>query len=388
MLTVEKYGGSSVATTRQIKDIALHIKKGVLGGNQFVIVASAMGKTTNSLISLAKEVSLSPNVRELDALLAIGEIQTVSLLSMALCSMGVKAVSLTGGQAGITTNGKHGSAFIDSIEIEKVKSYLDKGYVVCIAGFQGLDKSGDFTTLGRGGSDTTAVALASALNCPCDIFTDVDGVHTLDPRIFKNAKRLKQIGYDDMMELAVNGAKVLETRCIELAKKYRVKLYLGRTLEKGRKGTYVMNNYFEKMNITGIAVRREVGIMSIEVKDGMQETLEILSKYLQNLEMFNQLQCGNKRIITFVCDAQQAKSIKKEMKKYQKCAFLDNLSKITLVGNGITTHFSLPQTVCSVLEKEGIEVQNLIQSETSLSLTVRREDFEKAVSKLIVEFEL
>lgn len=387
MVIVEKYGGSSVATVEQIKAIAESTKKKVLKGNQIVIVASAMGKTTNNLISLAKEITANPNLRELDSLMSIGEIKTVALLSIALNSIGVKAISLTGRQAGIKTTNQYGRAFITDINPDRIREKLDNGYVVCVAGFQGEDIEDNITTLGRGGSDTTAVALAGTLNGVCEIYTDVDGVSTIDPRLYPKAKKLKTIGYDQMMDMAVNGAKVLETRCVELAKKYNVKIYLGKTLEKKKKGTYVMNDYFEHMTVTGMASRKDVGILKVEIEDHFSKFLEVLSKHIPTLEMFNQTSDDGRKEISFACDESKVENIIKE-NNIKKWAFFEGFSKITIIGVGFSTHFSTIQKIYKTMEKEDIDVYSLVHSETVISIIVKREDYERAVNKLVKEFKL
>lgn len=232
MNIVEKYGGTSVGTIEQIKKIALHAKKMKEQGHQLIIVASAMGKTTNQLIELASSVTDNPNKRELDSLLSTGEQQTITLLAMAINALGVNAVSLTGYQAGFLTSHHHSHALIKDIDTTTLQSHLNDGKVVVVAGFQGATEYGDITTLGRGGSDTTAVALAAKLGFDCHIFTDVDGIYTIDPRLYVKAKKLKSISYEEMMQMACLGAGVLETRSVELASKYNVNLFLGRALDR------------------------------------------------------------------------------------------------------------------------------------------------------------
>ena len=231
MNVVEKYGGTSVGTIAQIKAIAAHAAKLKAQGNQVVIVASAMGKTTNKLIAMAKEIGEHVNERELDSLLSTGEQRTITLLAMAIDALGVPAVSLTGYQCGFITSDHHSHARIMDIDITRLKQHLNDDKVVVVAGFQGANEVGDITTLGRGGSDTTAVALAAKLGWECHIFTDVNGVYTIDPRMYPHAKRLHEITYNEMMQMACLGAGVLETRSVELASKYGVRLYLGRAQE-------------------------------------------------------------------------------------------------------------------------------------------------------------
>ena len=233
MRVVLKYGGSSVATIEKIKAIAeyvVNLKKTKY--DDVIVVASAMGKTTNALIAMAKEITSSPSQRELDSLLSTGEQQTVSLLSMAINSMGQKAVSLTGYQANVKTVGVHTKSKIKRIDTERIEEYLKDDNVVIVAGFQGINDHGDITTLGRGGSDTSAVALAASLNCECRIYTDVEGIYSVDPRLYKNAKFLDKISYEEMMEMANLGAGVMETRAVEIGKKYNIPIFVGKTLSE------------------------------------------------------------------------------------------------------------------------------------------------------------
>ena len=238
MNVVEKYGGTSVGTIDQILAIAQHVKEMKEAGHNIVIVASAMGKTTNKLIEMTKAISDKVNQRELDSLLSTGEQRTITLLAMAIDALGIPAISLTGYQCGFITSHHHAHARIKDIDITNLKKHLDDGKVVVVAGFQGATENGEITTLGRGGSDTTAVALAAKLGWECHIYTDVNGVYTIDPRLYPHAKRLKEITYNEMMQMACLGSGVLETRSVELASKYHVKLFLGKALEKDkRKGT-------------------------------------------------------------------------------------------------------------------------------------------------------
>ncbi len=238
---VHKYGGSSVGTPEKIRAVAAHIAKLAQSGRRMVVVASAMGGMTDSLIALAKQMGEVLSPREMDALLSTGEQQTVSLLAMALNALGVPARSFTGGQCGIRTNSKHTRARIQSVDTAALKACLAEGVLPVVAGFQGVDAQGDITTLGRGGSDTTAVALAAALGFDCDIYTDVDGVYTADPRRVAGARKLDAISYDDMIAMSAAGAKVLETHSVEMAKKHGVRLFVGRSLCEDRAaGTYIV----------------------------------------------------------------------------------------------------------------------------------------------------
>ena len=399
MVIVHKYGGSSVATTQQIEKIAEHIKELWLGGTQVVVVASAMGKTTNNLISLSNEISTHPNKRELDALLSTGETQTVSLLSIALTHLGVPSVSLTGMQAGIQTNNNHTHAFIESIDISKVKNYLNQNKVVVVAGFQGVTNQGDTTTLGRGGSDTTAVAIASALNCECEIYTDVDCIYTINPAFFPKAKELHQITFDEVMEMAVGGAKVLEPRSVELAKKNNIKLYLGKTLVKDKsRGTYLVNNKFEDMPITNLSVRDSVCMVSVafEEDDGnstITHIFDTLKSKSINLEMVSQVSVEDATLLTFavpsadVDDILDSLSVSLNLEDVSIYAERD-LCKIILVGIGFLTHKDLVHSIFETLTENDINFSHISMSEISVSFTISPSLKDKAISVLAERFEL
>ena len=396
MLRVLKFGGSSVATTSKIMDIAKHLKTFKDSGDKLVVVVSAMGKTTNNLIDLAKDIDKNPIEREMDNLLSTGEIVSTSLLSIALNKLGVKSISLTGARAKIITTNNFGKAFIESLDPAIIHKYLNKDYVVVVAGFQGVTKDNMTTTLGRGGSDTTAVALASALNCVCEIYTDVDGVYTVDPRVYPLAKKLDQITYDEMMEMSVNGAKVLETRSVELAKKYNTDLYLGKTLESERKGTIVMAKIenFEKMKISGLSIKDNISYVTLELKDGnLHSFAESISRVSDKLEMFNVLTVNNVNVVTFVLPDEKVNDIVLkvygDLNGYKfKVDAKQNLSKLTLIGNGLSTHKYFMTKTLSILNNNNISVMGLSLNEISISLVIESDNKEKAIELLSKEFEL
>ena len=245
MIIVHKYGGSSVSTTEKIINIAKYLGNVKDQGNDVVVVVSAMGKMTDELIKLANEITDRPNLREMDRLMSIGEQKTIALLSIALQNLGYNAISLTGEQAGIKTIGHHTKNRIDCINGEIIKSHLNQGKIVVVAGFQGVNEKGDVTTLGRGGSDTSAVALAASLKAKCEIYTDVDGIYSIDPRVYPEARKIPFISYDEMMELAFLGAGVMEPRAVELGNKYEVEIYVGKSL--GEKNGTIINYWILKV---------------------------------------------------------------------------------------------------------------------------------------------
>lgn len=396
---VQKYGGSSVATTEQISAIAKHIKTLHSKNKKVVVVASAMGKTTNGLISLAGELSPNPNKRDLDFLLSTGEMQTVSLMSICLNNIGVDCIALTGFQAGIITNDNYSRAFIKNIQIEKIKDYLNANKVVIVAGFQGVTENGEITTLGRGGSDTTAVAIAAALKCPCEIYTDVNAVRTVDPKLFSTSKTLHSISYDEMMEMAVNGAKVLEPRSVELAKKNNVKLYLGKTLEdKKSSGTFVCNkSEFEDMPIKSLSIKDNISVLNIESNrknfNDVAKIFYIIYKHNLNLEMISQVITKNKIIFSFSLPSgmedEIIESIKSETSIKENSIYLvSNLSKVVLVGIGLATHTDISKQLFETLSKKQIIVGHITVTEISISFTIKQEDKAKTITAVATEFNL
>lgn len=401
MRMVHKYGGSSVATIEKIMEIANHIKMYKERGYDMVVVASAMGKTTNTLISLASQIGSNLSKREMDALISTGEVQTVSLMAMALQSLGVDAISMTGFQSGFITNDVHSKAFIKEINTQKLEEYMNEGKVVVVAGFQGITEDGHITTLGRGGSDTTAVAIAAKLECDCEIYTDVDGVYSVDPRIYPKAKKIPQISYEEMMEMAASGAGVLETRCVELAKKYGVKLYLGKSLENPDKkeGTYVMERtvYFEDMPITGIGIKGDTAIITFTctVPDPKQVSsiFELISENAINLDMINRNVINGRAVFSFSCSNEQADEFVDALKKREIHNNLEynikkNLIIISLVGVGMATHTGVASKVFNTLTKNDIPYYQISTSEISISFTTDPQQKEAAVRVLAEAFEL
>lgn len=399
MNVVEKYGGTSVGTIAQIKAIAAHAAKLKAQGNQVVIVASAMGKTTNKLIAMAKEIGEHVNERELDSLLSTGEQRTITLLAMAIDALGVPAVSLTGYQCGFITSDHHSHARIMDIDITRLKQHLNDDKVVVVAGFQGANEVGDITTLGRGGSDTTAVALAAKLGWECHIFTDVNGVYTIDPRMYPHAKRLHKITYNEMMQMACLGAGVLETRSVELASKYGVRLYLGRALEENLdKGTYIMEKtkHLEDMPITGISIKEDYAIMRVNdlPNDGkfLNSLFVMISQLDINLDTISQqLTHDGKVNFAFYCNKQQSDVILKNIDKLHSRYPISRLLgfvKLSIVGVGISTHSGIAAKVLTTLSDHNIRYYQITSSEISISLTIEEKDKLKAVEVLGKAFDL
>lgn len=404
MLVVHKYGGSSVATTEKIMAIASHLHALHEAGEELVVVVSAMGKTTNKLISLAHEISCTPNKREMDVLMSTGELQSIALLSIALNELGDRAVSLSGAQAGFLTSSDHTHAYIQKIDIQRIKKHIDNHEIVIVAGFQGVDSFGDTTTFGRGGSDTTATALAASLGCACEIYTDVEAVHSIDPNIYKDSKKLHEITYFEMMEMAVSGAKVLEPRSVELAYKYSVPLYLGKTLEADKtKGTWVM----EKVNIEHMPVR------CISVKEGYNAVVITLNRFdkkywnqiykiceiLNNYEMLCSIISKDKAIFSFGVLDGSLEEVKQKIQdgfKESIGALIQGgiveihcgLARLCLVGIGLATHTRIAGVVSEILIENGIEYGFVSNTEISLSFSIDQKDKDKAVEILAKRFDL
>ncbi len=401
MNVVQKYGGTCVDTIEKIQAIAQHIASIKKAEDGMVIVASAMGQTTNELIALAKQMGEKVPKRELDALLSTGEQKTVALLAIALENLGVPAVSMTGFQSGFITTDHHTKARIKEINTERTEEFIKDGKVVVLAGFQGISESGDITTLGRGGSDTTAVAIAAQLGWPCEIFTDVDALYTTDPKIYPKAKKISTITYEEMMELSSMGAGILETRSVELAKKYNVDLFIGRALETDkRKGTKVMNENIlvEDMPVTGITISDDCTIYSMRdmKNDGVAiaNLFELLATLNINVDMISKQTYGeNKCTVTFSCTDVQAKDLDEaiESNDLLRAIKIDkqtSLSILSLVGVGMATCSGVASKVFSILAKEEIPYYQITTSEITISVTVDQERKIKAVIALCEAFGL
>ena len=395
-MIVQKYGGTSVATTEKIANIAKELKRRLKNEEKIVVVLSAMSGETDALSGLGKSMDCLPNLRELDQLVSIGENKTISLLGLALGKINVRAISLTGWQAGIITTTKFSAAQIKEIRIEKLKKYFKHFDIVIVAGFQGVTQFGDITTLGKGGSDTTAVALAAALGCSCEIFTDVSGVLSADPKLLPDAKKLKVLSYDELMEMSASGAKVMETRSVEIAKKYGVPLFIGQSLCDVKEGTKVVEKTedFEKVIVKNITAKDEVKVYLIEEispKD-LAFILEVLQNFSQKLDIFSVEECGKNFKVKFLVDKAIQEEFDKKIKKiYEnklKINIFSNITKITLVGSGFKTHIEVVKNLLQTLQKEEIEISNLMVSEVSIGFTVSSHQKMHAILALAEKFNL
>lgn len=400
MRVVLKYGGSSVATIEKIKSIAeyvVNLKKTKY--DDVIVVASAMGKTTNALIAMAKEITSSPSQRELDSLLSTGEQQTVSLLSMAINSMGQKAVSLTGYQANVKTVGVHTKSKIKRIDTERIEEYLKDDNVVIVAGFQGINDHGDITTLGRGGSDTSAVALAVSLNCECRIYTDVEGIYSVDPRLYKDAKFLDKISYEEMMEMANLGAGVMETRAVEIGKKYNIPIFVGKTLSETG-GTWIMdmNDILEDKLVTGISVTREIIVTTLSQIEYSSERIAkiftIINEVGLNINMISQnVTNDGKAKISFSCVEGERYLLEQAITKIKQdieCEldYKDDMAMLSIVGVGMINNSGVSGKFFSALSKAGVNFYQVTTSEISVSCSIGRNDINKAVDVVAREFNL
>ena len=396
-IVVHKYGGSSVATTDKIKNIAKHLIEVKNSGKKLVVVVSAMGKTTDGLIKLAKEISSNPNKRELDRLMATGEEQTIALLSMALIEMGVNAISLTGAQAGIKTLGIHTKNTIESIDNNTILNYLNDDKIVIVAGFQGINENGDVTTLGRGGSDTSAVALACSLGAECRIYTDVDGIYTIDPRVYPNSKKLEYISYEEMMELAYLGAGVMEPRAVELGFKYGIHIYVGKTLGE-ENGTIITfkEKIMEKKEIKGISINKNISMVTIDniatYAKNLYPIFKLASENGIAIDMISQndvlSESGSIAFTIAKTDEQTVKDIFSNLDENYNIMINNDVVKVSLVGIGLSTSLTMLSKIFKVFSDNNISFHQISSSEITISIIVSAEVGEKVANLLAKEFEL
>ena len=390
-LIVQKFGGSSVKDRDRIFNVARIVANTHNAGNDVVVVVSAQGDTTDDLIAKAAEISHDPSAREMDMLLATGEQISISLLSMALNEIGCHAISLTGWQAGFRTDRAYTKARITRLETERISSELERNRVVVVAGFQGLNKLDDITTLGRGGSDTSAVAIAAALHADrCQIFTDVEGVYTADPRKVRNTRKLQEITFDEMLELASLGAQVLNNRSVELAKKYNVELEVLSSLNPVP-GTVVKEvAKMEGMLIKGVAKDTDVAVITIlNVPDEPGMSFKIFGLLAQkNINVDIILQStgrDGKKDISFTCaesEAETAMRVLRESAKFDQVTCDETCAKVSIVGAGMQSHSGVASKMFEALSNNNINIKMISTSEIKISCIIDREDADKAVSSI------
>jgi aspartate kinase len=401
---VQKYGGTSVGSTERIKNVARRVARSQARGDQVVVVVSAMSGETNRLIALAREFQAHPDPRELDVMVSTGEQVSVALLSMALMDLGIKAKSYTGPQVRIHTDSAYTKARILKIDEDKIRADLDAGYVVAVAGFQGVDETGSITTLGRGGSDTTAVALAAALKADeCQIYTDVDGVYTTDPRIVPEARRLKTITFEEMLEMASLGSKVLQIRAVEFAGKYKVKLRVLSSFEEEGEGTLITfeeEKDMERAIISGIAFNRdEAKITVLGVPDRPGIAYQILGPVGDaNIDVDMIIQnVGHDDMTDFSFTvnrnefARTMDILKNQVQPHigaRGVIWGDRIAKVSVVGVGMRSHVGIASRMFRTLAEEGINIQMISTSEIKISVVVDEKYMELAVRVLHKIFEL
>lgn len=397
-LIVQKFGGSSVANAERVMNVASIVTDTYAKGNDVVVVVSAQGDTTDDLIEKANEINPKASKREKDMLLAAGEQISISLLAMAIEKLGYHAVSLLGWQAGFNTTSAHTSARIRKVEPDRIKKELDKKNIVIVAGFQGISKYGDITTLGRGGSDTSAVAIAAAMHADlCQIFTDVEGVYTADPRKVKNAKKLQEISYDEMLELATLGAQVLNNRSVEMAKKYNIELEVLSSMTKSS-GTIVKEKTkMEKMLISGVAKDTDVArisVMGVPNIPGLAfKMFSKLSAKDINVDIILQsIGHDGKKDISFTVAKNRGEEAVALMKEYtenlgaEEILYDDKVAKISIVGAGMESHAGVATKMFEALYDAQVNIQMISTSEIKVSVLIDSADADKAVSAIHSKF--
>lgn len=397
-LIVQKFGGSSVKDAKHIQNVAGIISETYLRGNDVIVVLSAQGDTTDDLIAKAEEINPNSSKREMDMLLATGEQISVALCAMALQGMGLPCISLTAWQVGIHSTGVHSDARIKKIDTERIRAELDQHRIVIVTGFQGIDRRGDVTTLGRGGSDTSAVALAAAFHADlCQIYTDVDGVYTTDPRIVPTARKMNEISYDEMLELASQGAQVLHNRSVELAKKFRVNMEVVSSLER-KPGTKIKEvAKVEKTNIAGVAKDTSIAhisLVGLQHSPGVAfQVFALMSR--KNINVDNILQSigrDDTKDISFTIhqkDMEAAISILEENKESLKFDHIEadnKVGKVSIVGMGLMSNAGIAAKTFEALYEAGINIQMISTSEIRLSVILDEKDVNRAVKAIHDKF--
>ncbi len=399
MLVVHKYGGTSVGDLERIENVANRVAKARDKGNDIVVVVSAMSGETNKLIGYAEHFDKNPAKKEMDMLLSSGERVTAALLSIALQSKGYDAVAMTGRQAGIVTDDSHTYARIETIDPTAMHNAIDEGKIVIVAGFQGINKHGSVTTLGRGGSDLSAVALAGALEADqCEIYSDVDGIYTTDPRIEPNAKKLDTISYDEMLELSSLGAKVLQNRSVELAKKLNVKLY-AKSSFSDNKGTLITkeSNSMEEVLVSGVVLDKNqarVTLRGVSDRPGIAaEIFTMLAEANINVDMIIQnMGTDGSTNLGFTVPQSEHENAKKLMESFdhdiQGMDFDEHVCKVSVVGVGMKSHSGVAAKAFTVLAESNINIQIISTSEIKVSMVIDEKYGELAIRALHEAFEL
>ena len=401
-LIVQKFGGTSVADAERIHRAARRAIAAKEQGNQVVVVVSAMGDTTDDLIKLAKQVCENPPKREMDQLLVTGEQVTIALMAMAIHAQGHEAISFTGGQIGLVTDNAFSKARIQSINKQRVFEQLGKGKIVIVAGFQGVTPEGDVTTLGRGGSNATLVAVGAVLGADvCENYTDVDGIYTADPRIVKNARKIARISYDEMLELAGLGASVLQTRAVEFAKKYNVPIHV-RNSQNDNEGTWIVAETpnMEHIVVSGAALKKDltrVTIKAVPDKPGVAAKIfgDIAAANIVVDDIIQNVMDDNTANISFTVEHGDLQDIKpvvehlcKELGGKSCATYHGDLAKVSVVGVGMRVHTGVAQRMFSALANAGVNIQNITTSEIKISCIIDKSDAAKALQLVHDAFEL
>ena len=400
-LIVKKFGGTSVADAERIEAVADNVEVEIQKGNKVTVVLSAMGKSTDSLIELAKEINPDPDLREYDALVSTGEQISVALLAMALLKRGIKGKSYTAYQLGIKTNSSHSRARILDVEVSKITDELNQGIVPVITGFQGMNESGDITTLGRGGSDTTGVALAVALEADeCQIYTDVDGVFTTDPRVYDKARLLKAVSFEEMLELSSSGAKVLQLRAVEYASKFKLPLRVLSSFKEGE-GTLVQEekNIMERPIVSGISsIDSEAKLTIRGVPDIPGVAAKILSPISEaGIEVdviVQNISAENNTDFTFTVGKDDSKKAEEILQKSSLSLGAgsidvdDDIAKISIVGRGMRAHAGVASKMFQALAKSEINISMITTSEIKISVVIKKSEMNRAVKALHDAFDL
>ena len=397
-LIVQKFGGTSVANTGRLQNVADIVTSTYKAGNQVVVVVSAQGDTTDDFIAKAAELNDRPSKREMDVLLSAGEQISMALLAMAIQKLGFPVISLTGWQAGIETDINYSEARIRKVTAERIRSELDRNRIVIIAGFQGINKQDDITTLGRGGSDTTAVAIAASLGADlCQIYTDVDGVYTADPRLVPDARKLEAITYDEMLELATLGAQVLHNRSVEMAKKYNVDLEVVSSFTRNPGTKVKEGSDMEKMNVSGVARDNNcarVAIINLPDEPGVAfKVFSLLAKHKVNIDIILQSvgQKGRKSI-TFTIPEDKAEEVgkilnaNKEGLDFEDVSINTTVAKVSIVGAGMASNPGVAAMMFEALASAGINIRMISTSEIKISVLINEADSEKAVRAIHQKF--
>ena len=398
-IVVQKYGGSSVSTVEKIKNIAKTVIDRKKSGNSMVVVVSAMGDTTDELIDLANQVTDNPDKRELDALLSTGEMRSAALLAMAIKASGEDAISYTAYQIGIKTSGQYGKSLIEDINKDRLKKCIDDGKIIIVAGFQGINEEGNITTLGRGGSDTTAVAIAAKLDGVCEIYTDVDGIYSVDPREYKKARKLDEIDYEEMLELSSLGAQVMHPRSIELGQKYNIPIYVGLSNSK-IKGTIIKgesNMNMENKPVTGVATSDDDVAVTIKNINGeinlISNLFESIASKKINIDMISQTAPIDDKInISFTIpklELDECLNILKDHCNVKTQVDVDeDITKFSIVGIGMKTTSGVAAKMFKLFRENNIQVKMITTSEIRVTCAIKHEDKLRTVKIVAKEFNL